>query len=128
MICHSCELIQNSHSFIHLYTYNGIHVLYSCPSIAIKYYDTPGILLHFENLLNYYKCDEHYWEWHFDFEGFGIKHMLEINTAIGICKLINKYSNYLLKIKIVNTNFFTDKMVKIVTPFLNENVKNKIET
>ena len=52
--------------------------------------------------------------------------MLEINTAISIAKLINIYSCYLIEIKIINTNRFTYSMLRIVIPFLNSSVKNKI--
>ena len=126
-LCPDCDIDNKNHSFVQLWRENDIHVFYSCPGNAIKYNDTSGILLHFTNVLSYYKCSDTYWKWIFDFKGFEIKHMLEISTAIGIAKLINNYSNYLLEIKIINTNIFTYSMLRIVKPFLNDGVKNKIE-
>ena len=125
-LCADCDIEHKNHSFIPLSLDNDICVFYSCPGNAIKYNDTAGILRHFENVLYYYNCDEKYWKWVFDFKGFELKHMLEITTAICVASLINNYSNYLLEIKIINTNIFTYSMLHIVKPFLNSYVKNKI--
>jgi len=125
-LCSDCDINHKNHSFIPL-EINDICIFYSCPGNAIKYNDTAGILHHFDNVLYYYNCDEKYWKWIFDFKGFELKHMLEITTAIRVARLINNYSNYLLEIKIINTNVFTYSMLQIVKPFLNSDVKNKIE-
>jgi hypothetical protein len=126
-LCPDCDIDNKSHSFVQLWRENDIYVFYSCPGTAIKYNDSVGILRHFTNVLSYYKCNETYWKWVFDFNGFSLKHMLEINTAIAIAKLINTYSNYLLEIKIINTNIYTYSMLRVVMPFLNDSIKNKIE-
>jgi hypothetical protein len=106
---------------------DDVLVFYSCPANASKYNDTEGILTHFKFALDFYKCFENSWEWVFDFKGFELKHMMEIRTAIGISEIINNYSKYLTKIRIINMNCYTHSMMKIVTPFLNESIKNKID-
>jgi hypothetical protein len=125
-LCPDCDLNNKNHSFVPLECNNDIYVFYSCPGDAIKYNDTAGIIRHFDNVLSYYKCYETYWKWVFDFKGFEFKHSIEITTAIRLARLINNYSNYLLEIKIINTNMFTYSMLQIVKPFLNSDVKNKI--
>jgi hypothetical protein len=125
-LCADCDSVPFSHSIILLFKKEGIHTFYSCPSKSIKYNDTTGILNHFNSLLSYYNCLNNYWEIIFDFNAFELKHMLEINTAIGMAKLINTYSCYLLKIQVINTNLFTYSMLQVVLPFLNSSVKDKI--
>jgi len=127
-LCIDCDKNPLSHSFHLLWREEGVNVFYSCPSKAIKYNDTSSILSHFNAILSYYNCLNSYWKWVFDFNGFELKHMLEINTVIGIAKIINSYSSYLIEIKIINTNMFTYSMIQIVLPFLNASVKNKIIT
>jgi len=126
-ICPICAIDASSHSFNLLYHMDDVLVFYSCPANASKYNDTEGILTHFKFALDFYKCFENSWEWVFDFKGFELKHMMEIRTAIGISEIINNYSKYLTKIRIINMNCYTHSMMKIVTPFLNESIKNKID-
>jgi hypothetical protein len=123
-LCPICAIDASSHSFELLSRDNGINVFYTCPAKATKYNDRDGILAHFKNVLDHYK--DNYWKLIFDFQGVEFKHMMEINIAIGISKLINDYSTYLTEIQIINTNSYTYTMLRIVTPFLNSDVKNKI--
>jgi len=124
-LCPICAIDASSHSFECLYNDNGMLVFYTCPAKATKYNDSDGILAHFKNVLDHYT--DNYWKWIFDFQGFELKHALEITTAIGISKLINEYSNYLIEIDVINTNGYTYNMMRLITPFLNEGVKNKIK-
>jgi hypothetical protein len=123
-LCPICAIDASSHSFELLSRDNGINVFYTCPAKATKYNDRDGILAHFKNALEHYK--DNYWKLIFDFQGVEFKHMMEINIAIGLGKLINDYSTYLTEIQIINTNSYTYTMLQIVTPFLNTDVKNKI--
>ena len=123
-LCPICAIDASSHSFELLSRDNGINVFYTCPAKATKYNDRDGILAHFKNALEHYK--DNYWKLIFDFQGVEFKHMMEINIAIGLGKLINDYSTYLTEIQIINTNSYTYTMLRIVTPFLNSDVKNKI--
>lgn len=125
-ICPICAIDASSHSFDFLYVNDGVNVFYTCSANAIKYNDKDGILMHFKRVLDYYKCFENGWEWIFDFRGFELKHMMEIKTAIGIAEIINNYSKYLTKIRIINMNRYTHTMMKIVMPFLNKDVQSKI--
>jgi hypothetical protein len=123
-LCPICAIDASSHSFELLSRDNGINVFYTCPAKATKYNDRDGILAHFKNVLDHYK--DNYWKLIFDFQGVEFKHMMEINIAIGLGKLINDYSTYLTEIQIINTNSYTYTMLRIVMPFLNTDVKNKI--
>jgi hypothetical protein len=123
-LCPICAIDASSHSFELLSRDNGINVFYTCPAKATKYNDRDGILAHFKNVLDHYK--DNYWKLIFDFQGVEFKHMMEINIAIGLGKLINDYSTYLTEIQIINTNSYTYTMLRIVMPFLNSDVKNKI--
>jgi hypothetical protein len=123
-LCPICAIDASSHSFELLSRDNGINVFYTCPAKATKYNDRDGILAHFKNALEHYK--DTYWKLIFDFQGVEFKHMMEINIAIGLGKLINDYSTYLTEIQIINTNSYTYTMLRLVTPFLNSDVKNKI--
>jgi hypothetical protein len=123
-LCPICAIDASSHSFELLSRDNGINIFYTSPAKANKYNDRDGILAHFKNMLDHYK--DNYWKLIFDFQGVEFKHMMEINIAIGIAKLINDYSTYLTEIQIINTNSYTYTMLRIVMPFLNTDVKNKI--
>ena len=125
-ICPICAIDASSHSFDFLYVNDGVNIFYTCSANATKYNDTEGILTHFKLSLDFYKCFEKSWEWIFDFRGFELKHIMEIRTAIGIAEIINNYSKYLTKIRIINMNRYTHTMMKIITPFLNKDVQSKI--
>ena len=126
MLCPICAIDASSHSFDFLYCMDGVNVFYTCPANASKYNDKDGILLHVKLALDHYKCADTYWKWIFDFRGFELKHALEINTAFGIAGIIHSYSDYLTQIQIINTNGYTYSMMQLVTPFLNESIKDKI--
>jgi len=127
VLCPICAIDSTSHSFYLLYQDEGKHVFYSCPSQASKYNDMDGILSHFKNVLDHYNCSEILWSWIFDFKGFELKHTFEIQIAIGLAKIINNYSKYLTEIRIINTNFYTHSMLRIVRPFLNNHIQNIIK-
>ena len=97
-ICKICHEDSTSHSFSKLCEIKGVSVFYTKPADATKYTDTEGILAHYDNMLKH--NGDKPWTWIFDSNGFGMKHALEINTGIGIAKLItSKYSKNLQKIK-----------------------------
>lgn len=126
-LCPICAVDASSHSFYLLYHIDGQLVFYTCPSDATKYKDGAGILAHFKNVLDHYKCLDNYWKWIFDFKGFELKHMMEITTAIGIAKIVNNYSKYLTEIHVINTNGYTHTMLRIIMPFLNDGITDKIK-
>lgn len=128
--CNQCVIQPNTHSFELLCkAYNKetdecVSVYYTKVANAINYNDTEGILRHYENLLTYSFPDS--WIWIFDCNGFGFKHSIEIKTAIGIAKLLNKYGR-LIKILVINSNSFINIIKKGVDFVLdNEICKNTI--
>jgi CRAL/TRIO domain len=127
-ICPICDLYPSSHSFIHLSHDDGVHIFYSCPSLAKRYYDMDGILSHFDNTLHHYQAETAAWRWIFDADGFDFAHALELRTAIGLAKLITeKYSANLKAIHIVNSNWYIRIILNLVLPFLSERVQGIVK-
>ena len=124
--CPLCELQPSSHSLTKVLEKKGIIYYYTCPSQAILYYDTNGIINHYDGVLSDIKDKE--WVWIFDSLDFGIVHAMQINVAIELAKLIsNKFSNNLKKIIIINPTFYIKIIHKMILPFLNNKVQDIIE-
>ena len=118
-ICKTCYLDSSSHS-CHLIN----NTLYTCPAEATKYDDADGNINHYDNIL---KTVIGEWEYICDCENFSFKHAMAVNTAIGVIKLINsKYYKNLKKINIINSNKFIYLTIKIIWPFLQDELKDKI--
>jgi hypothetical protein len=101
-------------------------VFYTKPADATKYTDREGILAHYDNMLKH--NGDKPWTWIFDSAGFGMKHALEINTGIGIAKLItSKYSKNLQKIVVKNPTWHIKLMYTCVSPFLSAKVNSMVE-
>ena len=125
--CPLCKLRPFSHSLTKLLEKKGIIYYYTCPAQAILYYDVEGIVNHYDGVLSEIPENKE-WIWIFDSLGFGLIHALQTNVAIGIAKLIsNKFSKNLKKIIIINPTFYITMTHKMITPFLNETVRNMIE-
>ena len=117
-LCSICKEDFTSHSFNHVCdTLVGGHIFYTKISNASKYDDTVGIVAHCTNYLNSINPEK--WSWIIDFEDFGIKHTLGINTGIQMSKLINKYG-HLYELVVINTNRLVEQMLKIVKLTLNK--------
>ena len=117
-ICNICSQDFTSHSFNLLCnTLEGGHIFYTKISNASKYDDTSGIVGHCTKYLNHINPDK--WSWIIDFEDFGIKHTLGINTGIQLSKLINKFGK-LQHFLFINTNGFVDQMIKLIKITLNK--------
>jgi hypothetical protein len=127
--CQRCVDFPYAHSFEllcktkHNKTGEDVTFYYTKVSSAIRYNDTKGILDHYENLLN--KSDPEHWVWIFDCDGFGLKHSLEIKTAIGISKIINKFGR-VKNIFVINSNYFINSVQRIVKFVLNNEISNNI--
>ena len=128
--CEECLVQPNSHSFELLCkvndkkTNNIVNIYYTKVANAIKYNDTEGILRHYENLLTYSEPDS--WVWIFDCNDFGIKHSLEIKTAIGISKILNRFKK-IKNILVINSNYFINAIQRAVNFVLNNEIsKNTI--
>lgn len=125
-ICEKCMTDPQSHSFRKLSEKNGIVIYYTNPTKAKLYTDTDGILKHYENALT--SIGDKKWIWIFDSDGFDLKHAVEVQTGIGISKLITtNYGNNLQEIKIINPTWHIKTMIKALWPFLNQATKDKIK-
>jgi len=125
--CPICKLLPNSHSLIKLLEKKEIIYFYSCPSQAILYYDVKGIVNHYNGVLSEVPENKE-WIWIFDSLGFGLIHALETTVAIELVKLItNKFSKNLKKIIIINPTLYTTITHKMITPFLNNKLRDIIE-
>jgi len=118
-ICNTCKEDFTAHSFnLICNSLEGGPIFYTKISNASKYDDTNGIVKHCTNYLNYINPPDK-WSWIIDFEDFGFKHTLGINTGIQLSKLINKTG----KIKylfMINTNPFVEQMLKMIKITLNK--------
>ena len=126
-ICEICKKYPDSHSFYKIKeTNDGVSVFYTCPAKAKLHDDYDGILNHYNGMLQ--NNGNKPWIWIFDAKGFSIKHAMEVNISIAIAKLISSkpYSDNLQKIIIANPTWHINTTLKIIMPFLGENVKNKI--
>ncbi len=124
-ICEKCMVDPTCHSFKKLSEKDGVILYYTNPTKAKLYRDTDGILSHYDKALN--TVGDKKWIWIFDSEGFDLKHALEVQTGIGIAKLITgKYGQNLQEIKIINPTWHIKSMLLAVWPFLNKTTKQKI--
>ena len=114
---HSCHILDNP--------LNNSKIIYTCPSRATKYDDTEGTIAHYKKVLELLGNDD--WEYMCDCTEFSLKHALCVKTAISIVKLIvEKYYKNLKKISFVNSNNFIYITLKIILPFLSDELKSKI--
>ena len=124
-ICLTCSEDFTAHSFNRVCnTLEGGHIFYTKISNASKYNDTAGIVAHCTNYLNYVQPDK--WSWIIDFEDFGLKHTLGLNTGIQLSKLINKYGG-LHELIVINTNVFVEQMLKMIKLTLDKEYHNCIK-
>jgi len=125
-MCIICDEEPGSHSFeFYGKTKEGLYKYYTCPANASKYWDTEGILNHYEEVLQ--QNNNNNWIWIFDCKGFDIKHSLEIVTAIGIIKILSKYESSLCEIQILNANALIKTFYSFIYQFLSINIINKIK-
>ena len=126
-ICPLCSIDPLSHSLSELYEKNNIIYYYTCPSKAKMYFDTLGIINHYDGVLSEIPENKK-WIWIFDGTEFNLKHFFQIEVAIELAKLISsKFSEKLQKIIIINPNFYIKTVYNIIYPFLNVKMKSIIE-
>ena len=116
-----------NHSLSKIEERDGVSIYYTCPSKLQKIYDSEIILEHYETLLSNLGNDTQ-WIWIFDSKEFGLTQSLEIQTAIGIAKLISpqKYGKNLQQIVIANPTMYIRTALNILLPFLSQEIRNKI--
>lgn len=124
--CPVCALDPTSHSLKKIGMFDDDTVImYTKPADASRYWDRDGIIVHYDNVLS--KIEKK-WMWIFDAEGFSYKHMVEIDVATSLARLISsKYSHSLQKIIIINPSFIVNIMLTIVTPFLSKNIQSLLD-
>ena len=125
--CPLCSIDPLSHSLSELYEKNNIIYYYTCPSKAKMYFDTEGIIKHYNGVLSEIPENKK-WIWIFDGIKFDLKHFFQIEVAIELAKLISsKFSEKLQKIIIINPNFYIKTVYNIIYPFLNTKMKSIVE-
>ena len=126
--CKICKDMPKSHSFSKIHENQHISVFYTCPSMATKYFDSDGIVNHYEALLKQNGSKE--WVWIFDSYDYELKYTLEINTLYRIIDLLinKKYGDNLKKILIINPVWHVHTLLNIIWPFLNDHLKSIIIT
>ena len=118
-MCQICFEQPGSHSFYFLKSQEDINYYYTCPAKAIRYWDTNGIVNHYDEILHL--NGEKSWIWIFDSKDFGLKHTLQTGVAFGILELLkDKYGKYLKEIQIINPSIHIKSMYSILYPFLTE--------
>jgi hypothetical protein len=65
------------------------------------------------------------WSWIIDFDEFGLKHSLGLNTGIQLSKLINRFGR-LHQLIVINSNTFVDQMLKMIKLTLQKEYHNSI--
>jgi hypothetical protein len=113
-----------SHSFTLYQNIEHINIYYSRPS-SIKDINTEELMNHVDMML--LDNDVMKWVWVVDFTGFGIKDMLNFGMYIKLTELISsKHSTFLRKIVIINHNFFTNSLLKIMYPFVSKRMRDVV--
>jgi len=126
-ICPVCKLLPSSHSLTKILEKTDIIYYYTCPSKATLYYDVKGIISHYDGVLSEMSENKE-WIWIFDSLGFCLKHATQTSVAIELAKLIStKFSKNLKKIIIINPTIYTAITHKMLTPFLNNKLRDIIE-
>jgi hypothetical protein len=123
-ICNTCKEDFTAHSFnLVCNTLEGGYIFYTKISNASQYDDTEGIVDHCTNYLKHINPEK--WSWIIDFDGFGLKHTLGINTGVRLSKLVNSFGK-LQNLIVININQFVEQMLKLMKLTLNKEYHNCI--
>ena len=122
--CPICEIDPLSHSFTKVVETDEYVLFNTCPSKSKLYYDTEGIINHYEGVLN--ELGTKPWIWIFDGIDFNLNHFLQFDLAIQMAKLISKHSDHLIKIIILNPTIYIRSTYSMIYPFLNDKLRAMI--
>lgn len=123
--CPICKEFPGSHSFEYIGENEGVSMIYSCPAKGARYDDYDGIIYHISKMLE--SLNDKKWCFILDFTDFGMIHLLQARLSVSIVKLVNeKYCDNLENVYITNTSNFFSSWLKFVTPFICEELKQKI--
>jgi hypothetical protein len=121
--CDICRETSGSHSFTKLIdTDDGEACYYTCPGAASKYNDLEGIMRHYRLELD--KLCGRNWVWILDGTGFSLKHAMELQIAIELSVLVDKY--HVSKILVINPNVYIKGIKLGLWLFLSEDMKSRI--
>lgn len=125
-ICPLCSIDPSSHSLVCIKETDLFIFFYSCPSEAKLYFDSDGIINHYNGILSEIPKNKK-WIWIFDSKNFIFTHFIQFNVGIELAKLItNKFSHNLEKIIIINPTMYIYLTYKSIKLFLNDYVNQTI--
>ena len=127
MKCSICEAEPGSHSLREVGVKDGVVIFYTCPAEASKYNDYEGIMRHYEDTFEDRIGDGTPWIWIFDCKGFTLKHLVEINVAIGIASLVSsRFADNLQKVIVINPYWIVQLTMNLLRPFMGKELRLKI--
>ncbi len=122
--CEICRETPGSHSFTKLTdSDDGEARYYTCPGAALKYNDLEGIIRHYKLELD--KLEGKSWIWILDGTGFTLKHALELQIAIELSILVEKY--HVSKIIVINPSIYVLGIKTLLWAFLSDSTRGMIE-
>lgn len=125
-VCKYCENNKSLHTF-RIKEENEFNVVfYSCMSEA-KDKNIEQIIYHFSGtLLHHHESCDKTWSWIIDSKNFKFEwHFFTLFKEI--LKLYDKYQKTLLEIQIINMNGWMKFFIKMCTPFMSKDLKNKLK-
>jgi hypothetical protein len=124
--CPLCSIDPSSHSLTKIEETDSKIFFYSCPAQAKLYFDSNGIINHYNGILSEMPKNKK-WIWIFDSKDFNFNHFIQFNVGFELAKLItSKFSDNLLKIIIINPTIYINFTYKSIKMFLSDDVNNKI--
>lgn len=124
--CPICCVDPSSHSLMLYKEINNIMYFYTCPSQSKLYFDTKGIIIHYDGILSQIPEDKK-WVWVIDSKDYSFKHFIEFNVGIELIKLISaKFSKNLFKIIVINPTIYITYAYNFLKTFLSKEFKNLI--
>lgn len=123
--CSICLLNPQSHSLTKILEKDNTIYFYTCPSNSFLHFDKTGIISHYNGVLSEIPENKE-WVWIFDGTYYNAQRGLHIDLAICMTKIIKQFSNNLKKIIIINPNLYISSIYKIVSPFINNKMKNVV--
>ena len=126
-LCPLCAIDPLSHSLIKLTEKDNVLYYYTCPSKAKLYYDVNSIICHYQGVLSEIPENKQ-WLWILDGTDLNFNHLMQIEVARELIKLISSnFSKNLKKIIVINPNIYILFIYHIITPFLTNEIKLIIE-
>jgi len=126
-VCPLCDIDPLSHSLIKITEKENVFYYYTCPSKAKLYYDVNSIICHYQGVLSEIPENKQ-WVWILDGTDLNFTHLMQIEVARELIKLISSnFSKNLKKIIIINPTIYLSSIYHLMNPFLIEEIKSIIE-